>query len=738
MITKKLVNSAIVLILVLVVSAFMAFNQNSAMQAAASSPISLKIYVSPTSVLADNNVYNCIFVQLLDSNGLPFRALQDTTISLSSSITNVGTVDPTITILKNATYASANFYTTLTPGTTIISVSATGYATEQATITTITPLPSATAIYGFPSTLPADGRIYPAIMVQLQDSTGSPERAPPNGVNVTLSCSDSSAGTVSPSVITIPYGQTYAIANFTTTMTPSTATISTLANGYASKQMTITTKSVTSNPINPKYLKIFVGPNPILADSNSYPQVAVELQDSQGNIANESSKVSINLISTDTNIGQINSSLTISPSKTYAVGTFNSTYTAGSTTIVAAATDWNPDSQPISTVEFIPPKLAVYAAPSTLPADNEAYSAVIVQLQDSQGRPAKNLEEDVHVNLFSQYPTIGTVSSTLTIPSGKTQATANLTVTNTPGSTPITAQAAGYTTGQGTVTTYLIDYSPLQITETAIPQTFPSESNAAIQAYVTANGISLAGATVFFSSNNGGTFSATTDFGNGTYQATFTAPNFTTTSDCTITANAEKTGYLDSQTTTQVAVSPAVTPTQSPSATPTPTPTPTPAPTATSTPTLTPTPTPTPEAAASAGSITWLVEDAKNNPLSGALVSSTSQPSGMTTLIDVTNSSGYVTFKNAAVGSYNFKFVKVGYPATKATIDFLGQPLTMKVNIVTGGASKTNGSQIIETIVILVVVIAVAGAGVFLAVKAGGTSRQRKIKELQKQLDTKY
>ena len=358
-------------------------------------------------------------------------------------------------------------------------------------------------------------------MIQLQDSTGSPQRAPPNGVTVTLSCSDSSVGTVDPTV-NIPYGQTYAIANFLTTTSPGAATITTLANGYASRQMTITTKSVTINPVSPKHLKIFVGPNPILADDNSYPQVAVELQDSSGNIASESAVVGINLISTDTNIGHIGSTLEIEPGQTYSVATFNSTYTAGSTTIVAAATDWSSDSQSISTVEFIPPKLAVYVAPSSLPADNAAYSAVIVQLQDSQGLPAKNLEEDVSVNLFSQNPTIGTVSSTVTIPSGNTQATAILTVTNAPGSIPITAQAAGYTTGQGTVTTYLIDHPTLQITETATPQTVASAGYASITAQVIANGIPISGATVSFSSNNGGTFSTTTDFGNGTYQSTFT------------------------------------------------------------------------------------------------------------------------------------------------------------------------------------------------------------------------
>ena len=117
--TKKL--ASLTIILVLLISAFIVFNLNNGTRAATSNTTSLKVYVAPTSVLADNNVYNCIFVQLLDSNGQPFRALQDTTISLSSSLSNIGTVDPTITIFKNTTYASANFYTTLAPGTTTIS-----------------------------------------------------------------------------------------------------------------------------------------------------------------------------------------------------------------------------------------------------------------------------------------------------------------------------------------------------------------------------------------------------------------------------------------------------------------------------------------------------------------------------------------------------------------------------------------------------------------------------------------
>ena len=164
---------------------------------------------------------------------------------------------------------------------------------------------------------------------------------------------------------------------------------------------------------------------------------------------------------------------------------------------------------------------------------------------------------------------------------------------------------------------------------------------------------------------------------------------------------------------------------------PNPTPTPTPTPTSSTTPTPTPTPT------ANTGSITLLVEDAHNNPLSDALVSSTVQPSGMASLINVTDSSGYVTFKNAVAGSYTFKLVKVGYPTTNATIDFTGQSLTKSVNFVGANTSQVGGTSIMLVIIILVVAIA-AGAGTFLlTLSHGQTSIKKKIKELQRQLEPK-
>ena len=407
------------------------------------------------------------------------------------------------------------------------------------------PIPSAVAIYGFPSTLPADGKMYNAIMVQLQDSSGSPAKAPKGGVPVTLSCSDTvNVGTVSPS-LTIPEGKTFATANFTTAQNYTKvqyAIITTVAQGYTSQQLTIATTPVGSNP---SQIKIFVGPSLVPADQNSCPQIAIELQNATGCTSTFSSDTVVSIASSDPTIGQIDSQIIIPAGQTYAIATLNTTYKAGVTTITAVATNLLRGQQAITTTGFTPSKLAVYCSPSMLPSDKGTYQSVQVQLQDSQGRPAKDPQADVSLNLFSSQPTVGTVSSTLTIPFGQTQATGTITVTNTAGSTTITAQASSYTTGQGTLTTYTIDFSPIQISATANSSSINNGQKTDVTVYLTADNTLLTGATVKFTSDNGGTFTPTTDQGNGNYTTTFTAPSFTKATTCTITASAAKTGLYN-------------------------------------------------------------------------------------------------------------------------------------------------------------------------------------------------
>jgi cell division septation protein DedD len=689
-----------ILILILISSAFVVVNLNTSL-AATTDPVKLKIFVGPSSVLADNNTYNCIFVQLQDINNKPARALQDTTISLSSSTTSIGTVDPSITILKGTTYTSANFSSTFSPGASTISASATGYATVQASITTIGPIPSSVAVYGFPSTLPADGGSYNVIMVQLQDLYGVPAKAPKGGVLVSLSCSNTSIGTVSPNV-TIAEGKTYVIATFNTTTAAQqegrikSVIITTVAQGYTSQQVTMT---ITPIATNPNQLKIFSGPTQIPADQTSYQQIAVELQNSvNGYVGVFPSDVIVSLGSSDPTIGKIDSQLIIPQGQTYAVATLNSTYKAGPITLTAVATDLLRSQQTITTTGFTPTKLAVYCSPASLPSDNGAYQSIQVQLQDSQGRPAKDPQTDVSLSLFSSLPTVGTVDSILTIPFGQTQATGTVTVTNTAGTTTITAQGSSYTTGQGTLTTFTIDFLPVQISATANSTSIYNGQKTDVVVYITADGINVPGATVQFGSDNGGSFTATSDIGNGYYKTTFTAPSFTQATTCTITATAVKTGYVTSQATTQVSVSPPPAATPAPTATPKPSPTPTPTASTKTNSTTT---------SNTTGIIQLRIEDYAGNPLSNATISSTVQPTGTNVITGVTNSTGYVIFTNVTTGQYSFNITRDGYEGLSEPINFKGSSTSMALALTAQSGSASSSGSLSTTLILVVVVVIV-------------------------------
>jgi hypothetical protein len=691
--SKKIVTTT--LILLIFVSTFVILSANSS-AAISADPSKIKIFVGPNKVLADNSAYPCIFVQLQDSTGKPARAVHYTTISLTSSLTKIGTVDYQILIPPGNTYGSARFYTTYTPGTTTISASSSDYATVQATITTFGAEPSGIGIYGFPSTLPADGDSYNALMVQLQDSSGSPAIAP-QAVQVTLSCSESSVGSV-PQTVTIPAGQTYTTASFTTTANEGQAIITALTSEYTSKQVTIKTQTIST--ALPNQIKLFVGSPKIPADKSSYKQIAVELQDSSGRIVAAPTDLTVILTSPDESVGKIDQTITIPQSKTFTLATLNTTYKPGSTTITAAATDLTANKATITTTGSTPTKLAIYCVPSTLPADNGNYNAIAVQLQDSSGRPAKNPEADVWVNLYSSEPTVGTVNNMLTIPVGKTQTNGTFTVTNTPGSTTITAQASDYTTAQTTVTTSSIDLASLKISLSANPDSILNTNTSQITATVTSGNNPITGATLKFTPDNGGTFSAVKAQVAGTYIATFTAPSFSKTTNCTITVSASKSGYLNTQATTKVTVGPTLIGNRN-------------------------------------GTIQFYLKGDDGNTIKDAVVSTTVQPNGMSPIVGRSNSSGYVTFNNLVTGKYTFTIIKDGYADFNETIPITSQPLPpLTLTLVSNGVMDTNTLIIIITIVVTAVIIAVVCG--LLIIRRKRSAKIRKLQDLQKHLKYKY
>jgi len=206
-----------------------------------------------------------------------------------------------------------------------------------------------------------------------------------------------------------------------------------------------------------------------------------------------------------------------------------------------------------------------------------------------------------------------------------------------------------------------------------------------VTAYVTADGAPVTGATVQFSSDNGGTFSTTTQQGSGYYNTVFTAPSFTEATTCTITASSSKTGYANFQATTYITVEPLNSTLNSASAS------------QDSNSTIN---VPT--------TIQLLVEGSSGKPLSNANVTSSSQPAGVNPLSGVTNSTGYVIFQNVTAGQYTFRITKKGFEQIFDPVDVKGQPITISIALSASSSdSSSKGSFPIMLIALVIVVIVV-------------------------------
>ena len=255
----------------------------------------------------------------------------------------------------------------------------------------------------------------------------------------------------------------------------------------------------------------------------------------------------------------------------------------------------------------------------------------------------------------------------------------------------------------------------MQVTVTATPETVNNACKSQITAYITADGAPVTGAATQFTSNNGGSFTAVTEQGNGYYKTNFTAPSFTKTTVCTVTASASKTGYINSLATADVTVEPPPAPTP----TPTPTPSATSSPTATPRPISSPTPTPTSNSNAtsssnSSGTLKFRITDNLGNPLNDTDISSTAQPAGMRTLSGITNETGYAIFNNATAGPYTFSVIKEGHQQINQTINFKGQPTTFNVLMSPETAPSADNSLLIVAAIVVAVIIAVIGVVLFI------------------------
>lgn len=219
-------------------------------------PEIVSIYFSPDVLLPDEQVHEAITVQLQDKEGSPVPASTTTIVYLSSSSTNIATVEQTVTINSGQYKTVADLTTYLENGESIISASSPGLLSDSETIQLRGQVPTNLALFVFPELMTADESVYDIITVQLQDNEGNPIEARKT-TEIFLTSTNIEVGTV-PSSVIIPQGDSYSTTSFTTTSTSGTTSILASMMGIrpSEKSIQTITKEFNMTLSTPNAIKI--------------------------------------------------------------------------------------------------------------------------------------------------------------------------------------------------------------------------------------------------------------------------------------------------------------------------------------------------------------------------------------------------------------------------------------------------------------------------------------------------
>lgn len=306
-----------------------------------------------------------------------------------------------------------------------------------------------------PPQLPADNNTYPAVVVTVVDSAGEPTVTLAN-INVSLTSSEEYVGTITSDVV-IPAGETYAIANFTTTHTAGVTTITGTTTGLASTSTGVTTVIAVGYPT---HLVITAVPNTVPASAASTGNLILELEDDVGLPAKAITDIPISLYSSNVNVANVTTPSTVMKQGEYLEEiNYTSGFVPGSAVITASATGFASGVATISVLGSPPLALKLEAQPDVMVACTSNVTScsgrLVVALTDLNGNPTL-ATRDIQVQIRSSDLAVVNASETTTITEGNISASATFTVVatsvgTTPDSATITASSPGLESSSATV-----------------------------------------------------------------------------------------------------------------------------------------------------------------------------------------------------------------------------------------------------------------------------------------------
>lgn len=312
--------------------------------------------------------------------------------------------------------------------------------------------PTALAMSTIPPRLPADNNTYPAVVVSLVGSNGAPTVALKE-VNVSLTSSQQNVGVVTGQLV-IPAGQTYAVANFTTTHTAGTTTVTATSIGMATASTSVTTVVAVGYPTQ---LVITAVPDTVPASAASTGYLILQLEDDVGLPAKAISDVPISLYSSNADVVNVTAATAVMKQGEYLEEiNYTSGFVPGSAVITASAAGFSSGSATISVLGSPPLALKLDAQPSVMVACSSQVSScqgrLVVALTDLSGNPTL-ATRDIQVQIRSSDLAVVNASETATITEGNISAIATFNVTSTTGGlATITASSPGLVSSTAVIT----------------------------------------------------------------------------------------------------------------------------------------------------------------------------------------------------------------------------------------------------------------------------------------------
>jgi len=314
--------------------------------------------------------------------------------------------------------------------------------------------PTALSLSTVPPELPADNNTYPAVVVDVVDTAGKPTVALAD-VNVSITSSQENVGTITANVV-IPAGETYAIANFTTTHTPGVTTITATTTGLTTASTAVTTVIAVGYPT---HLVLSAVPDTVPASTASTGYLILELEDDVGLPAKAIADVPISLYSSNTNVVNVTAATTVMKQGEYLQEiNYTSGFVPGSASVTASAAGFGSGTATISVIGSPPLGLKLLAQPDVMvPCSANVTSCdgrLVIALTDLAGNPTL-ATRDIQVQVRSSDLAVVNASETVTIFEGNISAIATFTVTapagGLGGSATITGSAPGLKSGFVTI-----------------------------------------------------------------------------------------------------------------------------------------------------------------------------------------------------------------------------------------------------------------------------------------------